>query len=265
MCYNQPMSTYGETDRKQPSLPPVVQAAIALLLPPVLGLTVGLLLSGGTGGETATSAGSVQAVLAPIFAVVGGTSWLLGLFWYGLKNLGLRGGRPLFSGIAFASLGWLALLPLRFYFVRLEAFGSGFDTFFYLLVFEAFAVQLWLFGLLVRAIALWRGPLTAAISSGILFGFVSADIFQEAYGDSLVSLAYFMVWGIFYGIIRLRTGSFLGIALVQATQSFTTWTVLLPPDPPDLGQIQSLHLAASLALLIFIWRLWPKQVEDYRV
>jgi hypothetical protein len=251
------MSTQGESQLKQPGLPPVIQAAVALLLPLGLGVTVGALLWARAGSDT--------AVLAPTFAVIGVASWLLGLLWYGLKGLGLRGGRPLFSGIAFASLGWLALLPLRFYFVRLEAFGSGFDTYFYLLVFEAFAIQLWLFGLLFRAVSLWRGPLTAAISSGILFGFVGAAVFQEAYGAGLVSLAYFMVWGVFYGIIRLRTGSFLGIALVQATQSFTTWTVLLPPDLPDPGQIQSLHLAASLALLIFIWRLWPKQVEDYRV
>jgi hypothetical protein len=265
MCYNRPMSTHGETSPKQPNLPPVIQAAVALLLPPVLALTVGLLLSEGAASETAASVSSVQAVLAPVLAVVGGTSWLLGLFWYGLKNLGLRGGRPLFSGIAFASLGWLALLPLRFYFVRLEAFGSGFDVFFYLLLFEAFAVQLWLFGLLFRAVALWRGPLTAAISSGLLFGAVAVTLFQEATSSGLVSLAYFGLWGIFYGIIRLRTGSLLGMVLVQATQSFTTWTVLLPPTPPDPTQVQWLHLATSLALLVFIWRLWPQEVGDYRV
>jgi hypothetical protein len=251
------MSTHRNRQLKQPDLPPALQAGVALLLPLALAVTVGLML-----GEGAVSD---RAVLAPLFAVIGGTSWLLGLFWYGLKNLGLRGGRPLFSGIAFASLGWLALLPLRFYFVRLIAIGGGFDVYFYLLLFEAFAVQVWLFGLLFRAVALWRGPLTAAISSGIIFGAVAATLFQEAYGATLVSLAYFVLWCIFYGIIRLRTGSFLGIALVQATQSFTTWTVLLPPSPPDALQIQWLHLATSVALLIFIWRLWPKEVEDYRV
>ena len=242
---------------KQPDLPPMWQAIIALLLPLVLGLTIGLLIGGRAESET--------AVLAPVLAVIGGTSWLLGMVWYGLKNLGLRGGRPLFSGIAFASLGWLALLPLRFYFVSMEGIGGGFDTYIYLLLFEAFAVQLWLFGLLFRAVALWRGPLTAAIGSGIAFGGIAALLFQEAYSATLISLVYFMLWGIFYGIIRLRTGSLLGMVIVQATQSFTTWTVLLSPAAPEPIQVQWLHLATSFALMIFIWRLWPKEVEDYRV
>jgi hypothetical protein len=251
------MSKRNNTKPDQPHLPPIIPAVVALLLPLAAGLLVGVLI----GGEAA----SEMAVLAPVLAVIGGTSWLLGLVWYGLPHLGLRGGRPLFASVGFASLGWLALLPLRFIFVEMVAFGSGFDRFVFLLLFEAFAVQLWLFGLLFRAVALWRGPLTAAVSSGILFGAVAAALFQEAYSSSLISLIYFGLWGIFYGIIRLRTGSLLGMVLVQATQSFTTWTVLLPPVAPDASQVQSLHLAAGLALLIFIWRLWPKEVEDYRV
>jgi hypothetical protein len=251
------MSKQDKTEPKQPDLPPFIPAIVALLLPLAAGLLVALFAGSG--------AGSNLAILAPMLAAIGGTSWLLGLFWYGLKNLGLRGGRPLFASIGFASLGWLALLPLRFIFIELLGFSSGFDTFVFLLLFEAFAVQLWLFGLLFRSVALWRGPLTAAIGSGILFGAVAAALFQEAYSSDLISLIYFVLWGVFYGIIRLRTGSFLGMVLVQATQSFTTWTVLLPPAMPDPGQIQSLHLAMSLALLIFIWRLWPKEVEDYRL
>ncbi len=257
MCYNQPMSIEKRLNQKQPALPPALQAAIALLLPLTVGLTVGALLGEGAASEL--------AVLAPLFTAVGLTSWLLGLFWYGLRNLGLRGGRPLFSGIAFASLGWLALLPLRFIFVELIGFGGGFNIFMYLLLFEAFAVQLWLFGLLFRAVALWRGPLTAAISSGVIFGAVAASFFQEAYNIGLISLVYFALWGIFYGIVRLRTGSIWGIVLVQATQSFTTWTVLLPPESPSLAYVQWLYLATSFAFLIFIWRLWPKELDDYRV
>jgi hypothetical protein len=251
------MSTEKEVTQKQPDLPPTVQAAIALLLPLTVGLAVGALLGSG--------AGSGLAVLAPVFTTIGLASWLLGLFWYGLRKLGLRGGRPLFSGIAFASLGWLALLPLRFVFVEMIGFGGGFNIFIFLLLFEAFAVQLWLFGLLFRAVALWRGALTAAISSGIVFGAVAATFFQEATSSGVVSIIYFILWGIFYGIIRLRTGSILGLVLVQATQSFTTWTVLLAPPMPDLGQMQLLHLVTSIALIVFIWRLWPKEVADYRV
>jgi hypothetical protein len=73
------------------------------------------------------------------------------------------------------------------------------------------------------------------------------------------------MWGVFYGIIRLRTGSLLGSSLVQALQSFTVWVVLAPDLASTVNQFSSLYIATTLAYFIFIWRLWPKVEEDYRV
>jgi membrane protease YdiL (CAAX protease family) len=137
--------------------------------------------------------------------------------------------------------------------------------FLYFLLFEAFAVQLWAFGLLFRGLADWRGPLTAAITGGVLFGAVSSQFFDEAFLDTITSLLYFTVWGIFYGLIRLRTSSLLGTTLVQAFQSLTTWHILLPEAQPDVAQLHNLYLLASTLYLLFIWRLWPHEEDDYRV
>lgn len=238
-----------------------LRLGLALLLPPLLAGLVGVL----TGRLTAVSDLASQTTALPLLAVLGISSWFLGLRWYGLVGMGLRGKRPLFASIGFAVLGWVALLLLRIYTVESETLGSGFRQFSYLLLFEAFAVQLWTFGLVFHALANWRAPLTAAFGSGILFGMVAFLLFQEpAYSDGS-SLLYFGAWGIFYGIIRLRTGSLLGAVLVQALQSFTVWVVLQPVASPDPVQLAVLHGLTAVCYLIFIWRLWPKQEDDYRV
>lgn len=243
------------------SLPVTVRVVLAVALPVILALAAGALISSRVGDRD-------MQEQVPLLAVLGLVSWFMGMAWYGLPGMGLRGKRPLFAGIGFAVLAWIPFLLLRFYFVSMVAFGRGTfagQAFFYLLLFEALAVQLWAFGLVFRTLAEWRGGLTAAIGSGILFGMVAFTFFEEGYVDSLNSLVYFVLWGVLYGIIRLRTGSILGIVPVQAIHSFTAWVVLLPQGQPNIGQLQSLYLAASVAYLIVAWRLWPREEDDYRV
>jgi hypothetical protein len=233
------------------SLPVAVRIGLILLLPFALIILLGSSSSGN----------------APILGGIGVISWFLGLFWLGLPAMGLRGGRPLFAGIGFAMLGWFAFLLFRFSFIslNLNVADSG-RSFVYLLLLEAFAVQLWAFGLLFRHLADWRGGLTAAIGSGIAFGAVAFVLFQEAYRSDIVSLLYFMVWGVFYGLIRLRTGSFLGTMLIQTMQSFTVWVALGPPPPlTPTDRLPTVYLLTGLVYLVIIWRLWPKEAEDYRV
>lgn len=235
----------------QTNIPVTVRILITLLIPFVLTLLLG----------------SNEGSNAPILGGVGVVSWFLGLFWYRLPGMGLRGARPLFAGIGFATLGWLAFLLFRFYFisVNFDTVDSG-RSFIYLLLFEAFAVQLWAFGLLFRGLAEWRGGLTAAIGSGIGFGAVAFVLFQEAYASGLVSLLYFIVWGSFYGIIRLRTGSLLGAVIIQTLHSFTAWVALgaLPVlTPPD--RLPTVYLLAGVVYVVVIWRLWPKETADYRI
>jgi hypothetical protein len=229
---------------------------------PVSGAIVFSMLAGGLG--TAVSDQSAAAIL---FAGLGLISWFIGLRWYGLPGIGLRGHRALYAGIGFAALGWLAFLLLRFIFVRIVGFGPADSTrsFIFLLLFEAFAVQIWAYGLLFRTLADWRGAMTAAIGSGIIFGAVAYLLFQESFTGSIVSFVYFVLWGILYGIIRLRTGSILGIAVIQALHSFTAWVVMVPQTPPLPNELQSLYLTAGAAYLILIWRLWPKTESDYRI
>jgi len=238
-----------------------VRVALAFGLPIAGALLLSVLASGLAG----TANGQTTAV--PLLGGIGVVSWLLGLRWYGLPGMGLRGGRPLFASIGFTTLGWVAFLILRFFFVPIETItstGAG-RAFVYLLLFEAFAVQLWTFGLLFRSLADWRGPLTAAVGSGILFGAVAFLLFRESFTADPGSLLYFALWGVLYGIIRLRSGSLLGAAIIQALHTFSAWIVLAPPLPPPAGPLQSLYLGAAAAYLVIIWRLWPKEVEDYRV
>lgn len=252
------MSNSNTLPRKT-TLPILPRLFIAIALPLALALTVGALLP---------RPADVQLTFAPVLAALGLASWFIGLFWYGLPQMGLRGKRPLFASIGFATLAWIPFLLFRFVFVVMAAFGRGSlagQAFFYLLLFEAFAVQVWAFGLVFRTLAEWRGGLTAAFGSGILFGMVAYFFFQESFSGSLSSLLYFMVWGIVYGVIRLRSGSLLGIVLVQALHSFTAWTVLYPQMPPDTAQLQNLYLATTAVYLLVIWRLWPKEEGDYRV
>lgn len=244
------------------SLSPLVRVILALLLP-IAGALLFSLLAGGT----ATLRADTQNGRALQFAGIGLASWFVGWRWYGLKGLGLRGGRPLTAGIGFATLAWLAFIVARFVTVEAAAYGSpeGGQTFFYILLFEAFCTQLWAYGLFFRSVADWRGPLTAAVSSGILFGAVAFLFFQESFASLASGLLYFVVWGIVYGMIRLRTGSFLGPAIVQTLQSWTAWYVMAPADPINTTELRNLYLISSVVYLIIIWRLWPKQESDYRV
>ncbi len=233
------------------TLPVTVRIVLILLLPFALTLILG------------DSEGSN----APILGGLGVISWFMGLFWIGLPGMGLRGGRPLFAGIGFATLGWLAFLLFRSSFIlfNLNATDSG-RSFIYLLLFEAFATQLWAFGLLFHTLAEWRGGLTAAVGSGIAFGAVAFVLFQEAFASDLPSLLYFMLWGVFYGLIRLRTGSFLGTMLIQTLHSFTVWVALGPPPVLTAAdRLPTVYLLTGLVYAVVIWRLWPKEEADYRV
>lgn len=248
------------------SLPPGSRAFISLILPPVLALVIGGLLSQSMAG---VDEGSFTAAIP--LATLGVLSWFMGLAWYGLEEMGLRGKRPLFSGVGFAVLAWIPFLVLRFVLVSLNSeipIGRGSlanQGFFYLLLFEAFAVQLWAYGLVFRSLADWRGALSAAFGSGIAFGMIAFLLFRESFLADVSTLLYFLLWGVLYGLIRLRTGSILGTVMVQAMHSFTAWIVFLPLPQPDPGQLRLLYLTAGVVYLVVLWRLWPKQEEDYRV
>jgi hypothetical protein len=252
------------------------------LLPLVAALLVGVI----TGALAARLTGA-PGNAAPLFAALGIASWFIGLRLHGLRGLGLRGGRPFFAGIGFAVLGWVAVLIGRFLpglptttfnesgqavvefallveVIAIRSAGSG-RAFVYLLLFEAFAVQVWTFGLVFRALADWRGGLTAAVASGVLFGATGYLLFSESVAPGLPSLFYFLLWGVLYGIIRLRTGSLLGPVLVQALQSFTAWFVFQPPADLSGTGIHTLYLAVNILFVIIIWRLWPRRESDYRV
>jgi hypothetical protein len=249
------------SQKPPPSLPPLTRVTISLILP-VLGALLFSLIAGGSLRLGGDEPGEVVLQLAG----VGLVGWFLGLFWYGLSGTGLRFGRPLYAGIGFAALAWVVFLVVRLT-VEVESYGatdSG-RTFLYLLIFEAFSTQLWTFGVFFRSVADWRGPLTAAVSGGILFGAAAFLFFQESFTTMPSSLLYFTTWGVLYGIIRLRTGSILGTVIVQATHTFTGWQVVVPADPPDTEQLQIFYLVASALYVLIIWRLWPKSEEDYRV
>jgi hypothetical protein len=255
-----------ENNKTAPSHP-ARRIALSLAVPLVGAVILASAIAGLLGGPSAAVENWASRSL--LLGSLGLISWLLGLRWYGLAELGLRGGRPLYAGIGFASLGWIVFLVARLFLVSSRQdvlvspdFGR---VFIYLLLFEAFAVQLWAFGLLFRGLAEWRGPLTAAVTSGILFGAVASQLFEEAYLDTVTTFLYFIAWGVFYGLIRLRTGSILGIVVIQAMHSLTAWHILLPETQPLRSELHNLYLIAAVFYMIFIWRLWPNEEEDYRV
>lgn len=256
-----------EFDHKVSSPASGWRSLIALLLPPGAAFLVSIIF-GVVRGE---ALGSGQAASAVLLSTVAITSWLLGLRWYSLSGMGIRGGRALTAGLGFASLLWIIFIVLRFIFVGLSPSvlqsrppDAG-RTYLYLLLFEAFATQVWTFGLIFRAVSDWRGGITGAVVSGLVFGLTAALLFQESYTGSISSMLYFIAWGVLYGLIRLRTGSFLGTTIVQSVQSFTSWVVLAPNAVPDPARLNNLYLTATIAYMIIGWRLWPKSEADYRI
>lgn len=237
------------------------RVAFSLVLPAAGALLFSLLVSG-----SASFGGRDPRQVALQLAGAALVSWFLGWRWYGLKGLGLRFGRPFFASVGFSILGWIAFLIIRLATVEPgpganEVSGT---SFIFLLLFEAFSVQLWSYGLFFRSVADWRGPLTGAIASGILFGAIAFSTFQESYAIMTSAALFFIVWGIFYGIIRLRTGSLLGTVVVQAMQSWSAWQ-LFQVGQTDPNQLHNLYLVTSLLYAVLIWRLWPKEENDYRV
>lgn len=256
------------SQRQPPSSSPLARVILSLGLP----IAGSLLFSLAAGGSPSLG-GQRQGETALQLAGVGLVSWFLGLRWYRLPGMGLRGGRPLYAGIGFAALGWIAFLAVRFVTVEISSFGAADAgrTFIYLLLFEALSVQLWTFGLFFRSVADWRGGLTAAVSGGVLFGAVASLTFQESLVSpglgmlNLFSALYFTAWGILYGVIRLRTGSLLGTVIIQTMQSWTAWQIMVPVEQPVASELRNLYLICTFIYAILIWRLWPKREEDYRV
>lgn len=236
---------------------PAVRTAVSLFVPPVVALIIQNSLSNLTG---------IAANNALFLGALGVISLLMGIVWYGADGMALRGKRPFFASAGFAFLGWIALLILRLT-VDTSALTSGglMVEFIYLILFEAFALQIWLFSFFFRSMSDWRGPLSGTLLSGLLFGVMGFLFFQESYEATWLAGVYFMAWGLFYGLIRLRTGSILGIVIVQAMQSLTAWHILLPNLPPPPGEYIYLYIGMTVWLAILIWRLWPNEEGDYRV
>lgn len=238
-----------------------LSAEVSTLLAFAVPLAAALLIGSLTGSFNS------GAGRAPVLAALGLASWFLGLTLFGMPSLGLRGGRPLFAGIGFATLGWVVFIILRAVLIPIDPQPTGSTrAFIYFFLFEAFALQLWAFGLLFRAVADWRGPLTATIAGGIVFSAAAILLFQNIVSSSPITLIYYIAWGIFYGIIRLRTGSLVGPVIIQALQSFTAWVALggMPPET-DVTQLHWVYGLSTIAYALFIWRLWPKEESDYRV
>lgn len=260
------MTSVNQSKKRQTAVSiTIFHVMLALIIP----LGAGLLLQTLAAGELRLEAGNN----APLLAGIGLGGWVLGLRWFGLNGLGLRGKRPLFSSIGFATLGWIVLFVVRFFFISLDPEGMNPNgagrIFFYLLIFEAFAMQLWTFGLLFHVFAEWRGGLPAVFGSGVVFGIAAFLLFREgAFSSEWTAVAYFIAWGVLYGIIRLRTGSILGSVLIQGLHSFTVWEVMAAPNPlpsADVANLPSLYLVALVGYAIIIWRLWPKEADDYRI
>ncbi len=254
--------------RKPSTLPPPATRVFLSFSLPIIGGVVLQMLVSLLVGAPANLLPDDQNGSALLLAGAGAVSLLLGLRWYGLSDLGLRGGRPLYAGIGFATLGWIVYFVARVVVLSSQDFliSPGFGrVFIYLFLFEAFSLQLWTFGLLFRSVADWRGPLTAAVSSGLLFGAVGFVFFEESFIADLNSFFFFLAWGPYYGLIRLRTGGILGPVIVQAMQSLTTWHILLPEARPLPDELHTLYAVTATFFLIFIWRLWPKEEADYRV
>ena len=238
---------------------PAVRTAVSFFVPPLVALIIQSSVRNLIGAQE-------QSDNVLFLGALGVLSLLMGLVWYGADGMALRGKRPFFASAGFAFLGWVALLILRLT-VDTAGLAQGglLVEFIYLLLFEAFAVQLWLFGFFFRSMSDWRGPLSGALMSGLLFGAAGFLLFNESYEATAPAALYFMAWGLFYGLIRLRTGSILGLVIVQAMQSLTAWHILLPNLPPQPDEYFYLHIGMTVWLAVLIWRLWPNEEGDYRV
>ncbi|MEM8862869.1 MAG: hypothetical protein AAGD96_31550 [Chloroflexota bacterium] len=213
-----------------------------------------------------------------ILGSIGLISMFYGMQKYKTVGMGLRGGRPLFSSAGFAFMGWVGVLICRLFFVEIDPNALNqplFSIFFYLLLFEAFAVQVWAFSLVFKSVADAYGGVAAAIASGLAFANVAFFYFQEIAFLSpvinnsgwilVLTVFYVLTWGIFYGMVRLRTGSILGIVLVQAMQSLTAWELIPPLPVLDNTNFNSLFFIMIGIYGILIWRLWPKELSDHRI
>lgn len=229
---------------------------VTLLSSAILGIVIGSMLQEQLGISTP----------APVLAALGIVGLGYGLRWYGSAEMGLRGRRPLFAGIGFAFLGWMALLLARiFVVIEFENLSSEIGRIFlYTFIYEALCVQLLCFGTLFRSLADARGAIAAAIGSGLLFGLIGYLYFANSFPTTMAPL-FFGVWGVLYGFIRLRTGSLWGTTIVQALQTLTVWTVLPAPTGGSPDGVGTLYVAAALLMGIIIWRLWPKEEADFRI
>lgn len=255
------LKSVAMSEKPPPAMSALTRVILSLLLP-VAGAVLFTIFAG---RGTSVGDGERQVVLQ--LAGMGLVSLILGARWYGLSGLGLRGHRALYAGIGFAVLAWVAFLLVRFFTVEVVSYGtpgSG-RAFIFLLLFEAFCIQVWAFGLVFRSVADWRGPLAAAVAGGVVFAAVAFLLFQEAFVASGSAVLYFGAWGVLYGVIRLRTGGFLGMVIVQAMQSWTGWRLLAPGDIPDAAQLRNMYLISSVLYAIIIWRLWPRRENDYRI
>lgn len=197
---------------------------------------------------------------------LGAMGVVLGRQWYDWPELGLRTGRPLMAGVGFAFLGWLIMLGTRIWAIDITGFGSGLGVvFLYLLLVEAACVQFFSFGLFFRALSDWRPPLTTVLLSGLVYGLLAYGFFGEAAvaGGNRWVVLFFIVWGWMYGMIRLRTGSWLGMALVQAMQTLTVWHLMLWQG--GLISAGYFYVATGALYLLIAWRLLPKYRSDLRI
>ena len=246
--------------KKQPAVgqPANVRTTLSLLVP----LTLAMIAI-----STQTRGGVNNAL--PL-GVAGVSAWLMGMIWfrYGPEGLGLRGGRPWLAGGGFAVVAWVIFLILRFFLVpvdeQLPESGAG-RQFIYLLIFEAFIVHLWVYGLFFRSVADWRGGLSAALASGVLFAVVAYFTYQENFLGTVTAFLFFIAWGVFYGVVRLRSGSILGLVMIQPMQSLTAWFLFPVVADADPSNLHSFYIAMAVIYLVLIWRLWPQTMEDYRV
>ncbi|MFT7586281.1 MAG: hypothetical protein ACI9EW_002712 [Cellvibrionaceae bacterium] len=270
------MSKKSKKNKVSQDRPPenIFNVAFAIGVPLLGALFLGQAIIGLSGASDGSLASS-----SIVLAGLGLISMFYGMQKYGTGGMGLRGGRPMFAGLGFTFLGWVAILILRIFYIDIDE-GSLLvqalsPIFFYLLIFEAFAVQLWAFSLVFKSVSDMWGGLTAAVVSGLLFAGVAFFFFQEArfleplFGSvwlTIVAILYMATWGILYGMIRLRTGSILGIVIVQAMQSLTVWELIPPFEIINETNYNPLFFTVTgIFYAVLIWRLWPTELDDYRI